>query len=134
MMKRTILLTAMLIGFVGIVVANNIDEAYGFTIFTKNGKVRIIPLADNAVRIRVYNNDAPQLDELIYTENVKFPKWKTDVNPTFTKVKLKGIQVEYNKWTDQLTFFDGKGRKILEEVAYTGRDLRASELADEQYK
>ena len=133
-MKRTILLTAMLIGFVGIAVANNIDEAYGMTIFTKNGKVRIIPLADNAVRIRVYNNDAPQLDELIYTENVKLPKWKTDVNQTFTKVKMKGMRVEYNKWTDQLTFFDGKGRKILEEVAYTGRELTQSELVDRQNK
>ena len=120
----------MFLCFMGIAVANNIDEAYGFTIFTKNGKVRIIPLADNAVRIRAYNTDAPQLDELIYTENFKLPKWKTDVNATFTKVKLKGMSVEYNKWTDQLIFFDSKGKKILEEVAYTGRELKQSELVD----
>ena len=129
-MKKTILLTALFLCFMGIAVANNIDEAYGFTIFTKNGKVRIIPLADNAVRIRAYNTDAPQLDELIYTENFKLPKWKTDVNATFTKVKLKGMSVEYNKWTDQLIFFDSKGKKILEEVAYTGRELKQSELVD----
>ena len=45
-------------------------------------------------------------------------------------VKLKGIRVTYNKQTDQLTFFDGKGKKILEEVASTGRVLSNSQLAD----
>ena len=45
-------------------------------------------------------------------------------------VTLKGMRVTYNVWTDQLTFYDGKGQKILEEVAYTGREMTASSLVD----
>ena len=72
---------------------------------------------------------------MIYTEKVKAPKYKSDGgNATLVNVKLKGIRVTYNKLTDQLTFFDGKGKKILEEVASTGRELSNSQLADGNIK
>ena len=134
-MKRTILLTAMLMGMVSIAVANNQDDRYGATIPTPNGNLRIIPLADNAVRVKLCQKDAPELDELIYTEKAKDPKHKIDgSNPAFFTLQLKGMRVVYNKWTDQLTFYNGKGQKILEEVAYTGRELTASQLVDGQQR
>ena len=130
MKKRMIILTVMLIGMVGIAVANNKD-GIGVTIPTVQGNMRIIPLADNAVRIKLYFMGAPELDELIYTEKVKAPKYKFDEsNPAVYSLNLKGMRVTYDKMADKLTFYDGKGKKILEEVAVIGREITSSSLGD----
>ena len=123
-MKKILILSAMLMSFMGIAFASNIDADYGFKLQTKQGILRLIPLSDNAVRVQLLNPGAPQLEEIIYTEDTKLPTWKADYdNPAIFKIKLKGIRIEYNKWTDQLTFFDGKGKQILQEVAFTGREI-----------
>lgn len=129
-MKRTILLTVMLMVCVSFTTAKSYDDG-GVTISTQKGDLRIIPLTDNAVRIKLCPQNTPELDELIYIEKVKAPKYTSNGgNASIVNVKLKGIRVTYNKQTDQLTFFDGKGKKILEEVASTGRVLSNSQLAD----
>ena len=130
-MKRKFLLTALLICFVGITVAVPPLDNNGINICTKNGALRILPLADNAVRIRIIPNGAPKLEELIYTTDVKAPTWNSDMNnPDITAVKMKGMRVEYNSKSDQITFYDENGKKILEEVANVGRELTDSQLKD----
>ena len=64
-MKRTILLTVMLMVCVSFTTAKSYDDG-GVTISTQKGDLRIIPLTDNAVRIKLCPQNTPELDELIY--------------------------------------------------------------------
>ena len=91
----------MLIGFVGIAVANNYDDKYGATIPTPNGNLRIIPLADNAVRIKLCPQNAPELDELIYTGMFRFDEvatsaaWIAAIEGEDEEEEAEGEALEY---------------------------------------
>lgn len=127
-LRLTTLISMLMV--IGIVFAADSDDKYGITIKTNQKTLRLIPLSDNAVRVKLITNAGTptQLEELIYTESIPSPKWKTQSSPKIVRVTLKGMSVVYNKLTDQLCFYDKKGNKVLEEQADTGRKLQATNV------
>jgi len=89
------------------------------TITCADGTLTITPLTDNSVRVQLQNNlGVPQLEELVYTEKVRSPRFKRTTNGDETTYSLKGISVTYNNKSGLLAFADGKGNIILQEASH----------------
>lgn len=83
---------------------------------TADGKLELIPLADNAVRVRISGQgELPRLEELVYTERVAAPKYKLERNEDETVLELKSMTVRYDSKTDRLSFIDADGHLFLTE-------------------
>lgn len=100
---------------------------HGAKIATGQGELNLIPLSDNAVRVQVKGDlQTPQLQELVYTEKVRAPKFKKSQTDGGTLYSLKGISVEYRPAEDVLTFYDAAGKVILKE---TSRSIKESSVS-----
>ncbi len=83
---------------------------------TNNGELVLVPLTDNSVRVKLgAEAGAPQLEELVYSEKVRTPKFKVSRNGDCTVLTLKNISVEYNPASDVISFFNADGSLILRE-------------------
>ncbi|MCQ2066746.1 MAG: glycoside hydrolase family 31 protein [Bacteroidaceae bacterium] len=95
---------------------------------TPNGQLVLTPLTDNAVRVRIVGGTAvPQLEELVYTEDVKAPKFKTSVRDGLHTLKLKGMSAVYDMSADVLSFYNASGELILKE---SSRSIAESSVQD----
>ena len=93
---------------------------------TKNGELILVPLTDNSVRVKVgAEAGAPQLEELVYSEKVRTPKFKVSRNGDCTVLTLKNISVEYNPSADVISFFNSDGSLILRE---SSRSVASSQV------
>ena len=100
---------------------------HGAKIATGQGELNLIPLSDNAVRVQVKGDlQTPQLQELVYTEKVRAPKFKKSQTDGGTLYSLKGISVEYRPAEDVLTFYDAAGKVILQETSHS---IKASSVS-----
>ena len=100
---------------------------HGAKIATGQGELNLIPLSDNAVRVQVKGDlQTPQLQELVYTEKVRAPKFKKSQTDGGTLYSLKGISVAYRPAEDVLTFYDAAGKVILKE---TSRSIKESSVS-----
>lgn len=101
---------------------------------TPKGTLSLQPLTENAVRVRFTAGDFAPLDELLYTEQVVQPKWKINKGKTRVEVVLKGMRIAYDIASQHLTFCDGKGRVLLEEMtdgrSVTPTDVRGTAALD----
>ena len=95
---------------------------------TPQGVLRLEPLADDAIRVRVTPEGAPALEELILTEPVKRPKYHVERNDGHVTVRLARLTVEYRAATQTLRFLDADGRVLLEE---RGREIVPTEVQGE---
>ena len=88
----------------------------GVEITTDEGTMYLRPLADNAVRVTVTGDLAvPELEELVYTENVPAPKYKLKKTTDAVTMTLPAISVKCDKASGTLSFFDAEGKLILQE-------------------
>ena len=95
---------------------------------TPNGQLVLTPLTDNAVRVRIVGGTAvPQLEELVYTEDVKAPKFKISVRDGLHTLKLKGMSAVYDMSADVLSFYNASGELILKE---SSRSIAESSVQD----
>lgn len=93
---------------------------------TPDGKLELIPMADNAVRVMIAGQgDMPQLEELVYTEKSKAPRYKHERNEDGVVLRLKSMTVRYDSKSDQLSFFTAGGDLILSEKS---RELKSGEV------
>ena len=92
---------------------------------TPQGVLRLEPLADDAVRVRMTPEGAPALEELILTEPVKRPKYHVERHGDDVTVRLARLTAEYCAATQTLHFFDADGRVLLEE---RGREMVSTEV------
>lgn len=114
MRPRLALLTALACSF--ICACTSSDE--GIEIPSSEGVLYLKPLADGAVRVRFRTETQTlPLEELIYTEKVKAPKWHKEETPEFITLELKDLKVVYDKSSGALSFWNRDGKKILEEKA-----------------
>ena len=83
---------------------------------TEKGVLELTALSDNAVRVQLTGDmQTPELEELVYTEKVRAPKFRKEKTDAGTRYVLDGMSVMYDAVDDILTFFDADGRVILKE-------------------
>lgn len=81
------------------------------------GKLSLIPLNQNSVRIQINLQDSIVLEELIYTENVATPIYTINETDKEITLELERISVVFDKNKETLTFKDMKGNILLQEKA-----------------
>ena len=85
----------------------------------QEGTLSILPLADNAVRIKFYKGTVPTLPEFIFTSKTPMPEFSTADAPSTVTVRGKDIVVSVDKRTGALSFTDAAGKVFLREIAGT---------------
>jgi len=81
---------------------------------TEKGNLKIIPLTDNSVRVKMEGKSSvPSLKELVYTEKVKTPSFKVKESADELVLTLKELVVSWNKNEESLTFLNSDGEMIL---------------------
>lgn len=95
--------------------------------------LEIIPLSDNAVRVKYHIGNPKSLDELIYVNISNNVKYKKTLTSDGYQIKMKGMTVVYNSSSDVLSFFDNKGNKVLEEKTDGRKIARAADIEGEYY-
>lgn len=83
-----------------------------------NGRLDILPLADNAVRVKYTKEVGRELPELLYLDSLRqSPSYKVKDKKGCVRVDLKHISVAVDKATGQATFLDEKGNVLFSESA-----------------
>lgn len=91
------------------------------------GKLSLIPLNQNAMRVQFNPQDSTSLEELIYTENVPTPKYTIAETGEEITLTLERIAAVFDKGKETLTFKDTNGRVILQEKP-GGRSMEGSTI------
>lgn len=95
---------------------------------TAQGILRLEPLADDAVRVRLSPGGVRHLDELIYTEKVTSPAYCVTRKGKDVTLRTAGMTVEYSG--GRLRFLDSAGNLLLEESP-AGRQILKTEVLGE---
>ena len=86
------------------------------SISTPDGTLVLTALTDNAVRVQMAGSLAvPELQELVYVNKVKAPKFEVEKTADGATYSLSGISVQYNSSDGTLTFIGADGQVILKE-------------------
>ena len=93
------------------------DTGKEVTINLTGGKLCLIPLNENTVRVQFNLQDSIALEELIYTENVATPKYTVAETNEEITLTLERLSVIFDKSKEALTFKDQNGRVLLQEKA-----------------
>ena len=96
----------------------------------QGGNITLIPMARNAIRVKVAGPCGTEPYDLIYEgrgEDVDFTVTRTHGNLV---ASLPEITAKYDAHADALTFTDGNGKIILQEQAF-GRTIEPSTVQDE---
>ena len=83
------------------------------------GTLSLLPLTDNAVRIKYYKEGEVKVPKLIFTSSVKSLHFHVSDSPSKLEIKEKNFIVELNKQTGKLSFADNSGKIFLIEKAET---------------
>jgi alpha-D-xyloside xylohydrolase len=101
----------------GQVVKSFNQSADGVHVNLDNGTLTIVPITDNAVRIKFNKNQLEPLPELIFTSPITVPEFQVfDLSSTI-QVKGKKIIVSVEKQSGRLIFADHSGKEFLSEKA-----------------
>ena len=95
------------------------------------GDLRIEPVSEAAIRVRLIPEGARDLGELIFTQSVKAPKYSVRRSGGDLLVSTSKMSAEYNAATGAIVFKDAAGNVLLEEKA-GGRSVVASEVQGEK--
>lgn len=90
-------------------------SAEGINVSISGGTMQILPLADNAMRIRFFIGTQPIDTELIFIKTADKPAFKVSETNDALLVKGKKITVIVGKKTGTLSFSDDKGTIFLRE-------------------
>lgn len=91
------------------------DTGKEVIITLSTGKLSLIPLIQNAVRVQFNPQDSTSFEELIYTENVPTPQYSIAESGEEITLTLKHLSVVFDKGKETLTFKDPNGRVLLQE-------------------
>lgn len=84
---------------------------------TEDGTLVLLPLADNAIRVRLEPTDYQPLPELVYTEKVAAPKFDVSRKDGIVEVKTARMAARYENGV--LTFLDADGNVLLQEDGHS---------------
>jgi alpha-D-xyloside xylohydrolase len=94
------------------------------------GTLSIIPLSENAVRIKFYKDAEVKIPELVLTSGIQPPGFKVNDLPSKLEVKIKNIVVELDKQTGKLSYKDNSGKIFLNEKAGTRKLIPGSVMGE----
>lgn len=100
------------------------DTGKGVIINLPAGKLSLIPMNQNSVRVQFNQQGSTSLEELIYTENVPTPKYSIEETNKKLTLTLECLSVVFDKGKETLTFYQD-GRVLLQEKA-GGRLMESS--------
>lgn len=98
--------------------AGSTDKNY--TIELQGSTLTLTPMADNAIRVRVSGENALKLEDLIYTEKVRAPKFSVVEDDSQIVLSTSAMSAIYDKSDGHLSFTDAQGRTIVSEVSGSG--------------
>jgi len=124
-MKKISFVLLLAIGMLGC--SGDAGREQGECIPWGDGTLQLLPLSNRAVRVRYVEGDIQPLEELIYTEKVRAPKWSVEHNEEETVLTTKQMRVVFDQKTGTLTFCDAKGRVLLQEKP-SGRMVKPTEV------
>lgn len=82
-----------------------------------DGMLSISPLADNAVRIKLYKSTEEDLKELVFITKASAPAFQVADSPSKLEIKAPKITVSLDKLTGKLSYADKTGEVFLSEKA-----------------
>ncbi len=83
------------------------------------GTLSICPLADNAVRIKLFKRVDDRVPELVFTSAVRTPRFTVSDSPSTLEVRVRNMVVALDKQDGRLAFEDSSGEIFLSEKAGT---------------
>ncbi len=86
----------------------------GMICTTREGELHILPIADNAVRVRFHREQVHHFPQWIYVDS-GVPSFSVDDEKDCLTVCLKGMKVEINKESGQIVYVSPDGKKLLKE-------------------
>lgn len=92
------------------------------------GKLSVISLADNAIRIQYYTGEKPEVPELVFTSKSAVPDLKVTESPAKLEIQGNKINVIIDKTTCNLTYTDQSGKVFLSEKEGSRKLMPASVL------
>ena len=95
------------------------QSAEGIDISLTGGTLSILPMADNAMRIKFFIDSQPKDTELVFINTPQKPDFKVTDTRDALLVKGKKITVSVSKRTGKLSFADDKGIIFLREKENT---------------
>jgi alpha-D-xyloside xylohydrolase len=87
------------------------------SVLMSEGTLELVPLTDNAIRVRFYKETDGKVPELVLTEKRTTPAFKLANTATSVTVSVNQMQVTLNKQTGALTYADKAGKVFLKELA-----------------
>ena len=95
---------------------------------TPQGTLCLEPMTEDAIRVRMTPEGAPELGELIFTEKARAPKFKVERSGGDVTVRTAKMSAEWHADAQTLRFLDADGKVLLEE---RGHSVVASEVQGE---
>ncbi len=95
---------------------------------TEQGTLCLMPLADDAIRVRLTPEGTRRLDELIFTQDVKAPKFDVQRSDGGVTIRTARMSAEWDGATQALRFRDAAGDILLEEQP-GGREIQLRDSA-----
>nr|MDA3879003.1 DUF4968 domain-containing protein [Prolixibacteraceae bacterium] len=96
-------------------VKNFAKEENRVVVNTANGSLAIYPVADNAVRVKFFEGDEKPVPEFVFTKEYQVPEFEVSESGKSITVSLPKMDVDVNRKTGYLTYFDNTGKIILSE-------------------
>lgn len=91
------------------------SETKSIDVLIQGDTLRLLPLADNAVRVQYKKGESRKLPEWVYV-GTSCPQYKVKENKETVEVQLEQMSVICEKLSGRLTFLNKKGQKIVSEI------------------
>jgi alpha-D-xyloside xylohydrolase len=91
----------------------------GVIVSLPGGTLGIYPIADNAVRIKYFEEQETDVPEFVFTSEYQVPEYKVSESRGRIRVTLERMYVELDRATGSLTYADRTGNIFLSEKAGT---------------
>ncbi|MCQ2111560.1 MAG: hypothetical protein MJY79_08720 [Bacteroidaceae bacterium] len=89
--------------------------------------LQLIPMADNAIRVKLTAPDGPQLEEIVFTQKTRRPKSQTECTDSTLKLSVAQLSATYSIAEDKITFRNAEGKVLLQESAHS-REITAVDV------
>lgn len=96
------------------------EQDFSYRIPSSGGEIVLTPLTDASVRVRFVKGEYKPLEEIVYTEKVRAPKFVAAEDAESIRLSIPGMTVSYDKNSEELSFLDASGNMLLKEC---GRSL-----------